>query len=172
MVVPVQAPSADDAASAKSGIVVAGIWIDADACPVVIRDIVFRAGERTRIDITFVSNQAMRVPGLPNIRHIQVPQGFDVADNEIVRRCAANDLVVTQDIPLAAELIAKGCVAVSPRGELHTPENIGGRLNMRDFMDTLRASGVATGGPPALGKADKQKFANQLDRWLAQNRDV
>jgi uncharacterized protein YaiI (UPF0178 family) len=144
------------------------IWVDADACPVVIKEILFRAAKRTGTLLTLVANQAVRVPPARNIKTLQVPAGFDVADNEIVKRVSAGDLVITSDIPLAAEVIEKGALALSPRGELHTAENIGARLNMRDFMDTMRGSGVDTsGGPPPLGQADRQAFANHLDTWLA-----
>lgn len=143
------------------------IWVDADACPGVIKDILFRAAERTGHEMTLVANQPMRVPRAANITMIQVGAGFDVADNEIVKRLTAGDLVITSDIPLASEVIAKGGHALSPRGEMHTEENIGARLNMRDFLDTLRASGINTGGPPALHQRDRQAFANQLDRFLA-----
>ena len=144
------------------------IWVDADACPVVIKEILFRAAKRTGALLTLVANQAIRVPPARNIKTLQVPAGFDVADNEIVKRVSAGDLVITSDIPLAAEAIEKGALALSPRGELHTTENIGARLNMRDFMDTMRGSGVDTsGGPPPLSQSDRQAFANQLDTWLA-----
>ena len=153
-----------DAARAGDGM---KIWVDADACPAAIKDILFRAAERTGTPLTLVANQPIRVPGSKYIRTIQVSAGFDVADNEIVKRSAAGDLVITADIPLAAEIIAKGGRALNPRGELYTPENVRARLNMRDFMDTLRASGIPTGGPPALSQADRQAFANHLDRLLA-----
>jgi uncharacterized protein YaiI (UPF0178 family) len=143
------------------------IWVDADACPGVIRDILFRAALRTGVALTLVANQPVKMPPSPHIRMLQVSQGFDVADNEIVKRVAEGDLVITSDIPLAAEVIAKGAHALSPRGELHTRENIGARLNMRDFMDTLRASGIQSGGPPALNQKDRQAFANHLDRLLS-----
>lgn len=143
------------------------IWVDADACPVVIKDILFRAANRTGTQLTLVANQPISVPASRFIKTIQVPRGFDVADNEIVRRVEAGDLVVTADIPLAAEVVGKGAHALNPRGELYTRENIRARLNMRDFMDTLRASGVNTGGPPALNQRDRQEFANSLDRFLA-----
>lgn len=143
------------------------IWIDADACPKVIRDIICRAAERTGIQTTFVANQPIPLPPFPNLRSLQVQQGFDVADDEIARRTQAGDLIVTQDIPLANEVIEKGAVALSPRGELFTASNIKARLNMRDFMDTMRASGVQTGGPPALSQSDRKNFADQLDRYLA-----
>ncbi|MDA0689143.1 MAG: YaiI/YqxD family protein [Proteobacteria bacterium] len=147
------------------------IWIDADACPKVIRDIICRAAERTGIQTTFIANQAIPLPPFPNLKSVQVRQGFDVADDEIARRTQAGDLIVTQDIPLANEVIEKGAVALSPRGELFTASNIKARLNMRDFMDTMRASGVQTGGPPALSQSDRKNFAHHLDRYLAkQNR--
>ncbi|NNC55540.1 MAG: YaiI/YqxD family protein [Pseudomonadales bacterium] len=143
------------------------IWVDADACPVVIKDILFRAAERTQTQLTLVANQFMQTPRSRFINSVQVSAGFDVADNEIVLRAAAGDLVITSDIPLADEVLSKGAVALSPRGELFTSENIKSRLNIRDFMETMRASGVQTGGPPAMNATDKQAFANQLDRWLA-----
>jgi len=146
------------------------IWVDADACPVVIKDILFRAAERAGITTTLVANQFLRTPKSQYIHFLQVESGFDIADNEIVRRIEAGDLVITSDIPLAAEAIEKGAVALSPRGELHTKENIGARLNMRDFLDTMRSSGLDTGGPPPLSQSDRQSFANHLDRILAQAR--
>ncbi len=142
------------------------IWVDADACPVVVKEILFRAAERTGIQTTLVANQALRTPKSRFIDTLQVPKGFDVADNEIVKRLNAGDLVVTSDIPLAADVIEKGGVALSPRGELYSAENIRGRLNMRDFMDTLRASGIDTGGPPVLSQSDRLAFANHLDTLL------
>ncbi len=145
------------------------IWIDADACPGVIKEILFRAAQRTGVQLTLVANQVLRVPKAANISMIQVAQGFDVADNEIVKRVGEGDLVITSDIPLAAEAIDKGAYALSPRGELYSTENIRGRLNMRDFMDTLRSSGVDTGGPPALNQADRQAFANHLDSFLTRH---
>ncbi|MGB0722213.1 MAG: YaiI/YqxD family protein, partial [Gammaproteobacteria bacterium] len=135
--------------------------------PKVIKDILFRAAERTRLPLTLVANQSVPVPRLKNIRAVQVPLGFDVADNHIVQAVEQGDLVITADIPLASEVIDKGGHALNPRGELYTKENIRQRLNMRDFMDTLRSSGVQTGGPPALGQAERRQFANQLDRFLA-----
>lgn len=144
------------------------IWVDADACPVVIKEILFRAATRTGIELTLVANQPLSTPKAPNIKALQVPRGFDVADDEIVQRLDAGDLVITSDIPLAAEVIAKGGQALSPRGELHTTENIGARLNMRDFLDTMRSSGVQPeSGPAAFSQRDKQTFANSLDRILA-----
>ncbi len=144
------------------------IWVDADACPVVIREILFRAAKRTGVELTLVANQAINTPSSPNIKALQVAKGFDVADDEIVKRLHAGDLVITSDIPLAAEAIEKGGHALSPRGELFTTENIRSRLNMRDFLDTMRSSGVDTGGgPAAFSQRDKQQFANNLDRFLA-----
>ena len=145
------------------------IWVDADACPVVIKDILYRAAERTGVLVTLVANQALQVPRSRCIKTVQVPAGFDVADNEIVRRVSAGDLVITSDIPLAAEVIEKGGHALSPRGEMYSTENIGARLNMRDFMDTMRASGIDTGGPPVLSQSDRQKFANYLDQLLTKH---
>ena len=145
------------------------IWVDADACPVVIKDILCRAAERTEVQLTFVANQFIRLPPSRYIKFIQVGRGFDVADNEIVRLLNANDLVITGDIPLAAEAIEKGANALNHRGELYTENNIREILNMRDFMDTLRSSGIETGGPAALNKNDRQAFANQLDKLLSQS---
>ena len=143
------------------------IWVDADACPVVVREILFRAAARTGVQLTLVANQPISVPNSKNVNTLQVPRGFDVADDEIVKRLSAGDLVITSDIPLAAEVIEKGGHALSPRGELHTKENIRAKLNMRDFMDTMRASGVEMGGgPSAFSQRDKQEFANNLDRLL------
>ena len=143
------------------------IWVDADACPRVIKDILFRAADRTQVQVTLVANQSLSVPGSKYIRAIQVASGFDVADNYIVQQAGEGDLVITADIPLAAEVIEKGCLALNPRGELYTTENIRQRLNMRDFMDTMRASGVNTGGPQAMSQRDRQAFANHLDTLLA-----
>ena len=143
------------------------IWVDADACPVVIKDILFRAADRTGVQLTLVANQALSTPSSANINTLQVPRGFDVADDEIVKRLQAGDLVITSDIPLAAEVIEKGGHALSPRGEMHSTENIGARLNMRDFLDTMRSSGVEMGGgPAAFSQRDKQTFVNELDRFL------
>jgi hypothetical protein len=144
------------------------IWVDADACPAVVKDILYRAAERTRVPLTLVANKPLRTPPSPFIRTLQVSRGFDVADNEIARRVEPGDLVVTADIPLAAQVIERGGHALDPRGELFSPETIRERLTMRDFMDELRASGVQTGGPPPLAHGDRQRFANQLDRLLAQ----
>lgn len=142
------------------------IWVDADACPVVIKEILFKAAQRTQLPMTLVANHAMRVPPAENIQFIQVTQGFDVADNEIVNRLEPTDLVITADIPLAAEVVAKGATALNPRGQLYTESNIRARLNMRDFMENLRSSGINVGGPPKLNQNDRQSFANELDRLL------
>lgn len=144
------------------------IWVDADACPNVIKEVLFRAAERTGMMVTLVANQIIRTPPSKYLRTLRVEAGFDVADNEIVRRTEPGDLVITADIPLAAEVIEKGGVALNPRGERYTTETIKERLNMRDFMDTMRASGVQTGGPPTLNQRDRQQFANELDKWLQQ----
>ncbi|MEX1668832.1 YaiI/YqxD family protein [Zhongshania guokunii] len=146
------------------------VWVDADACPVVIRDILFRAAERTGITLTLIANQTLRVPPVANITSVQVSSGFDVADNEIVRRAESGDLVITSDIPLAAEVIEKGALALTPRGELFNKDNIRAKLNMRDFMDTMRSSGVHSGGAAPFAQQDKQAFANQLDRYLSRLR--
>ncbi len=144
------------------------IWVDADACPNVIKEILFRAARRTGIPLTLVSNQAVRVPPDRNIRNVQVPFGFDVADQWIVEQVQAGDLVITADIPLAAGVVEKNAGALNPRGEFYTEANIRQRLGMRDFMDQLRGSGVVTGGPATFSQRDRQAFANQLDRFLAQ----
>jgi uncharacterized protein YaiI (UPF0178 family) len=143
------------------------IWVDADACPGVIKDILFRAAERTATPVTLVANQGLRVPGSRFVKVLQVKQGFDVADNEIVKRAEPGDLVITADIPLAAEVIEKGALALNPRGELYTKDNIKARLNMRDFLETMRSSGIQSGGPATLNQSDRQRFANNLDKLLA-----
>lgn len=143
------------------------IWVDADACPKVIKDILFRAATRTSIPLTLVANQTLHVPPSPFIRSVQVPAGFDVADNEIVKRVVAGDLVITSDLPLAAEVIENGGHVLSHRGEWYSAANIRPLLNMRDFMDNLRASGIQTGGPPAMSQSERQAFAGHLDRFLA-----
>ena len=145
------------------------IWVDADACPVVIKEILFRAAERAKILVTLVANHVMEHPDSDYIRSIQVAQGFDVADNEIVKRAAAGDLVVTADIPLAAEVLKLECFALNPRGERYSKGTIDAKLSMRDFLDTLRASGTHTGGPPPLSQADRHTFANQLDQLLVRH---
>lgn len=142
------------------------IWVDADACPKVIKEILYRAADRVKVQLTLVANQFLEVPGSRYIRSVQVSAGFDVADNYIVQQVKKGDLVITADIPLAAEVVAKGSLALNPRGELYTQENINEYLDMRNFMDTLRSSGVETGGPSAFSQADRQAFANQLDRLL------
>ena len=143
------------------------IWVDADACPLAIKEILFRAAARTGIPVILVANQGLRVPASPFIKTLQVPRGFDVADNEIVNRARPGDLVVTSDIPLAAEIIEKGGRALSPRGELYTKDNIKARLTMRDFLDTMRASGIDTGGPPAFSQSERKAFAGHLDGLLS-----
>ena len=143
------------------------IWVDADACPGVVKEILFRAARRTGVQLTLVANQPLATPASSNIKTLQVPRGFDVADDEIVKRLEAGDLVITADIPLAAEVIDKGGKALNPRGELYTRDNIRQRLSMRDFLETLRGSGIDTGGPSAFSHADRQAFANQLDRLLS-----
>ena len=146
------------------------IYVDADACPKVIKEILFRAAERTGIAVTLVANQAIAIPRIPSLRAIQVSQGFDVADNYIVQQVAPGDLVITADIPLAAEVIEKQGEALNPRGERYTAGNIKARLTMRDFMETMRSSAVQVGGGPApLNQRDRMEFANQLDRYLAKN---
>jgi uncharacterized protein YaiI (UPF0178 family) len=143
------------------------IWVDADSCPVAIKETLFRAAKRTGVRLTLVAKQPIKIPKSPSIRMVQVVSGFDIADNEIVRRCNAGDLVITSDIPLASEVMDKGAHALSPRGEKYSPDDIRARLTMRDFFDTLRASGIHTGGPPALSQSERQQFANHLDTWLA-----
>ncbi len=139
------------------------IWVDADACPGVIKEILFKAADRAKIQMTLVANHSIRTPPSRYINFMQVSPGFDIADDEIVKRVSPGDLVITSDIPLASEVIEKSAMALSPRGELYTEENIKSRLNIRDFMDTMRASGVNTGGPPKLSHSDRQSFANHLD---------
>lgn len=143
------------------------IWVDADACPKIIKEILFRAAVRKQVSLTLVANQFIATPPSPCITSLQVDAGFDVADDEIVKRCGAGDLVITADIPLAAEVIEKGALVLTPRGEQFTRDNVRQRLNIRDFMDTMRASGEHTGGPPPLNQRDRQQFANALDSYLA-----
>ncbi len=145
------------------------IWVDADACPKVIKDILFRVADRLEIQVTLVANKLLRVPPSRHIRAIQVAAGFDVADREIVLLAQAGDLVITADIPLAADIIAKGVHALNPRGEFYTPDNIAQHLSMRNFMEELRGSGVETGGPAPFNAGDSHTFARQLDRHLAQS---
>ena len=146
------------------------IWVDADACPGVVKDILFRVAERLRLNVTLVANQLIRVPGSRFIRALQVPAGPDVADAEIVARVNAGDIVVTGDIPLAALVLDKGGLPLNPRGEWYTKDTIAQQLTMRAFMEELRGSGVDTGGPAAFSQADRQNFANALDRQLARSR--
>jgi uncharacterized protein len=143
------------------------IWVDADACPTAIKEILYRAANRTQTLLILVANQSLHTPPSKYIETLQVIHGFDIADNEIVSRLAPGDLVITSDIPLAADAIAKGGKALSPRGELFTAENIKARLNMRDFMDTLRSSGIVTTGQATLSPKDRKAFADQLDKWLS-----
>jgi uncharacterized protein YaiI (UPF0178 family) len=146
------------------------IWVDADACPVAVKEILYRAAQRAEVPLTLVANRLLAVPRSPWIYALQVQHGFDVADEEIVKRLSAGDLVITADIPLAAEVIERGGHALNPRGEMYSPETIRALLNVRDFMDTMRASGIQTGGPPPLSNSDRQNFANNLDRFLAKIR--
>ena len=145
------------------------IWVDADACPVVIKEILYRAAQRTGIETTFVANSFLKIPKSPHLKFRKVGAGFDVADEVIGKSVAVGDLVITADIPLAAEVIEQGGYALNPRGELYTQENIRSILNMRDFMDTLRSSGAQTGGPPPLGASERKAFADNLDRFLAKH---
>lgn len=145
------------------------IWVDADACPAVIKDILFRAADRTGLPLILVANHQLKIPKRANVSFILVPSGFDVADDKIIEQLASGDLVITADIPLAALVIQKGGFALNPRGELYTEETIRERLNMRDFMDTLRSVGIETGGPAAFSKKDRQQFAAQLDKLLSRH---
>ncbi len=148
------------------------IWVDADACPGVIKDILYRAAERAGLPLILVANRALQVPRSPWISMVQVPRGFDVADNHIVAESRAGELVITADIPLAAAVVAKAVSALNPRGELYTRDNVQGLLDMRNFMDSLRSSGVETGGPRALNSSDRQRFAGALERWIAQSQNI
>ena len=143
------------------------IWVDADACPVAIKEILFRASVRTGINVTLIVNQQIPIPRSPTIKMIQVSSGFDTADEEILKRLEPGDLVITSDIPLASDAIGNDGLVLSPRGERLTKDNIGARLNMRDFMESMRASGVATGGPAALSQSDRKAFADELDKLLS-----
>lgn len=143
------------------------IWVDADACPVAIKEILFRAAERKQVLLTLVANKAMHTPRSPYINSKQVGQGFDVADDYIAEQVEAGDIVITADIPLAAEVLKKNGHAINPRGERYNQETINQKLGMRDFMDTLRSSGIHTGGPPPLSQTDRRNFANELDKLLA-----
>ncbi|GJL78051.1 MAG: UPF0178 protein [Nitrospinaceae bacterium] len=143
------------------------IWVDADACPRAIKDILFRVADRTKISVTFVSNQWLRLPNSTFVHMVQVGQGPDIADDEIVNKCVAGDLIITADIPLAARVVEKGALALDPRGTMYDKSNIGQILDMRNFMDTLRGSGVETGGPSGFGQRERFKFANELDKFIA-----
>lgn len=145
------------------------IWIDADACPVVIKEILYRVADRLELPVTLVANQGLRVPPSRFIRTVQVPSGADVADQEIVRLLNPGDLVITGDIPLAADVLAKGGYALNPRGEFYTKDNIAQQLTMRAFMEELRSGGIDTGGPSAFSQSDRQQFANSLDRHLSKH---
>ena len=142
------------------------IWVDADACPSAIREIIAKAAHKRQITSTFVANHNFSLPNSPMIRLYQVPPGFDEADKEIERRVAAGDLVITADIPLASDVLEKQALVLTPRGERYTENNIKQRLQMRDFMETMRSSGVQTGGPSALSLIDRKHFSDQLDRLL------
>ncbi|MDP1654232.1 MAG: YaiI/YqxD family protein [Rhodocyclaceae bacterium] len=142
------------------------IWVDADACPGAIKDILFRAADRAQVQLTLIANQMLRVPPSPWIRALQVPAGFDVADQRIAQEAVAGDLVITADVPLAAQVVAKGAHVLDPRGDLLDASNIQERLTLRNFMEGLRNSGVETGGPAAFSAADRQAFANRLDGLL------
>jgi uncharacterized protein YaiI (UPF0178 family) len=146
------------------------VWVDADACPAVIKDILYRAADRLQLPMTLVANRLLRVPTSPNIRALQVPMGFDVADNHLLNVVATGDLVITADIPLAAQLIARGARVLDPRGEVYDVDNIQERLAMRNLMEGLRGAGVSLTGPAALSQADRQAFARQLERLLARTR--
>lgn len=143
------------------------IWVDADACPNVIKETLFRAVARTQTPIVFVANQYLQVPRSQWITFVKVPPGFDVADNHIAQNVNPEDLVVTADIPLAADVVAKGALALNPRGELYTENNIRARLALRNMMEEMRSAGQISGGPPTLSQTERREFANQLDRWLA-----
>lgn len=146
------------------------IWVDADACPKVIKEILYKAAKRESTMLYLVANQILSTPPSPFIKSMTVPKGFDVADNEIVNRIQAGDLLITSDIPLAADAIAKQAHVITPRGECLTADSIGGRLTVRNLMDTLRSSGVQTGGPPPLSQKERQLFAQELDKWFRQHK--
>ena len=148
------------------------IWVDADACPVVIKNILYKVAKRTQLQLTLVANQPMRIPPLKWIKLLQVAPGFDVADDEIVKRLDKGDLVITSDIPLAAQVLEKGGYALSPRGELYSSDNIKGRLHMREFKDSLRASGIDTGGPPAITQKNRNVFASRLDKLISEHKKI
>jgi len=142
------------------------IWVDADACPIVIKDILFRAAERARVPLTLVSNMALRIPTSPFITTVRVPKGFDGADTRIAELMQPGDLVITADIPLAAVVVGRGGRALNPRGELYTEDNVQEHLAVRNLMQTLRGSGENIGGPAVFNASDRHAFANQLDRLL------
>jgi uncharacterized protein YaiI (UPF0178 family) len=144
------------------------IWVDADACPKPIKEILFRVAERTQIPVVFVANQWLHLPASPFLTCLQVPQGSDAADDKIAEDCAEGDLVITADIPLAARIVEKNAWALDPRGTMYDKNNIGAKLGMRDFMDSLRGSGIETGGPKSFGQKERLEFANALDKFLAQ----
>jgi len=146
------------------------IWIDADACPQVIKDILYRAADRVQIMTTLIANMPLRTPPSPFIKTVRVPKGFDVADHYIVQQLQPGDLVITADIPLAAEVVKRGAHALDPRGDLYSEDNVNERLAMRNLMQELRSTGDIVGGPPAFGSSDRQRFANQLDRFLTRPR--
>jgi uncharacterized protein YaiI (UPF0178 family) len=164
----INAPSVTDGATPAPAAM--QIWVDGDACPNVIKEILYRAAERLQITVTLVANKLLRVPPSRFIKAVQVPAGFDVADNEIVRLLQAGDLVITADIPLAADVLAKGGKALNPRGEFYTKDNIQQHLTMRNFMEELRGSGVETGGPTTFSQGDRHLFASQLDQFLQKSR--
>ncbi len=145
------------------------IWVDADACPNVIKDILYKVVARRQVKLTLVANISLSVPSSPLINSIVVPSGFDEADNEIARQVSPGDLVITADIPLANAIVDKGATGLNPRGELYTEDNVKGLLRMRNLMEELRSGGMVAGGPPPIGPKDKQEFTNQLDRFLTRN---
>lgn len=147
------------------------IWVDADACPKPVKEILYRVADRTEIQVTLVANQGMRLPESPFIQMIQVGHGADVADDEIANICEAGDLIITADIPLAARVVEKGALALDPRGKIYNKNNIGQILSMRNFMDELRGCGVETGGPNTFGQKERFKFANELDKYIATRRE-
>jgi len=148
------------------------IWVDADACPVMIKEVLFRAAQRTRTELTLVANRALRIPRSPYIKMIQVAGGFDVADNEIAKRIQSGDLLISSDLPLVAQVLSVGAAALSPRGELFSLETINAKLGMRDFMETLRSSGVFSGGPAAMSDREKKDFSDNLDRLLTKSKQI
>ncbi|WP_320005747.1 YaiI/YqxD family protein [Maridesulfovibrio sp.] len=148
------------------------IWVDADACPKAVKEILFKTAVRRKVKLTLVANQYMNIPSSPFINMIKVGAGFDVADNEIVKLCQSGDLVITADIPLADKVVDKGATGLNPRGELYTEDNIKGILSMRNLMEELRSAGTVSGGPAAFSPKDKQNFTNQLDKFLTRSLNV